>query len=123
MSKPIIFTKAFWMDAADRVVSTAAQSVLAVVAVDQVAPNAFTLDYQTLGGVAAGGAMLALLKLLGKQALTAQVPATEVIVRPPTPLEIEEYIQSSGGDVERRAPRVNPAPMPMVETIEHMPAH
>jgi hypothetical protein len=97
VSKPIIFTKAFWMDAADRVVSTAAQSALAVVAVDQVVPNAITLDYKTIGGVAAGGALLALLKLLGKQALTAQAPA----VRPPTDDEIRQYIaKHSGGDVE-----------------------
>ena len=97
MSKPIIFTKAFWMDATDRVVSTAAQSVLAVVAVDQVVPSAFTLDYKTLAGVAGGGALLALLKLLGKQALTAQAPT----VRPPTDDEIRAYIaKRSGGDVE-----------------------
>lgn len=97
MSKPLIFTKAFWMDAADRVISTAAQSTLAVIAVDQVAPNAFTLDYKTLGGVAAGGALLALVKLLGKQALTAQAPT----VRPPTDEEIRQYVaKQSGGDVE-----------------------
>ena len=97
MSKPIIFTKAFWMDATDRVVSTAAQSVLAVVAVDQVVPNAFALDYKTLAGVAGGGALLALLKLLGKQALTAQAPT----VRPPTDEEIRAYVaRKSGGDVE-----------------------
>lgn len=96
MSKPIVFTKAFWLDATDRVISTAAQSVLTVVGVDQVAPNAFTLDYKTLGGVAAGGALLALVKLLGKQALTAQAPT----VRPPTDDEIREYLAGSGGDVE-----------------------
>ena len=97
MSKPIIFTKAFWMDATDRVVSTAAQAVLAVVAVDQVVPNAFDLDYKTLAGVAGGGALLALLKLLGKQALTAQAPT----VRPPTDEEIRQYVaKRSGGDVE-----------------------
>lgn len=97
MSKPLIFTKAFWVDAADRVISTAAQSVLAVVGVDQVAPNAFALDYKTLGGVAAGGALLALVKLLSKQALTAQAPT----VRPPTDDEIRQYIAAkSGGDVE-----------------------
>lgn len=101
MGKPIIFTGAFWMDAADRVVSTAAQSVLAVVAVDQVTPNAFDLDYKTLGGVALGGALLALVKLLGKQALTAQTPEiveVPVLVAP----------AKSGGDVERTTPVVAP---------------
>jgi len=57
-------TKKFWTGAIDRSVSTAAQSVLAVIAVDQVTPNAFDLDYKTLAGVAAGGALLALLKAL-----------------------------------------------------------
>lgn len=94
MSKPIIFTSAFWLDAADRVVSTAAQSVLAVVAVDQVSPNAFTLDYKTLGGVALGGGLLALVKLLGKQALTAQTP--EVVEVP----VVVAPAKKSGGDVE-----------------------
>lgn len=94
MSKPLIFTKAFWLDATDRVISTAAQSVLAVVGVDQVAPNAFALDYKTLGGVAAGGALLALVKLLGKQALTAQAPT----VRPPTDDETWAYLQTESGE-------------------------
>lgn len=97
MGKPIIFTGAFWMDAADRVVSTAAQSVLAVVAVDQVTPNAFDLDYKTLGGVALGGALLALVKLLGKQALTAQTP--EVVE---VPVVVAPDSKKSGGDVELR---------------------
>jgi hypothetical protein len=100
VSKPLIFTKAFWMDAADRVISTAAQSVGAVIAVDQVVPNAFSLDYKTLGGVAAGGALLALVKLLGKQALTAQAPS----VRPPTDDEIREYVARVSAATESATP-------------------
>jgi hypothetical protein len=43
-----------------------AQSVLAVVGVDIVAPNAFALDYKVLAGVAASGVVLPLAKALGQ---------------------------------------------------------
>jgi hypothetical protein len=56
-----MFTKEFWKAAAERAIATAAQSVIAVVGVDHLT-NAFTLDWPTLGGVAAGGAFLSLLK-------------------------------------------------------------
>lgn len=68
-----MWTGAFWKDAAERAVSTAAQSVLAVVGVDVLAPNAFDLDYKILLGIAAGGALLSLLKAL---AANAKNPAT-----------------------------------------------
>lgn len=61
-----MFTKVFWKDAAERSVSTAAQSVLAVIGVDVLSPNAFDLDYKVLAGVAAGGALLSLVKALAK---------------------------------------------------------
>jgi hypothetical protein len=61
-----LFSKAFWMDAAERAVSTAAQSVVAVIGVDVVSPNALDLDYKVLAGVAAGGALLSLVKALAK---------------------------------------------------------
>jgi hypothetical protein len=91
VSKYILFTKAFWADTTERVISTAAQAVVAVVAAAQVTPNAFTLDYKVLAGVAAGGAIAALAKALAKLGATAQVPVE------PTPIR-------SGGDVEREVP-------------------
>lgn len=104
MSKYILFTKAFWADTTERAVSTAAQAVVAVVGVDQVIPNAFTLDYKVLAGVAAGGALAALVKSLAKLGATAQVPT------PPA-----ETAKRSGGDVERQAPA---DPFPAVVTDE-----
>lgn len=92
MSKYILFTADYWKDTAERVLSTAAQSVVAVIGVDQVLPNAFTLDYKVLAGVAAGGALAALLKSWAKLGATAQVPAPV------------EPLRRSGGDVELVAP-------------------
>lgn len=87
MAKYVLFTKAFWADTAERVVSTAAQSVLAVYAADQVFPSAFTLDYKVLAGVAAGGALGALLKVFAKLGATAQT------TRPPTDDEIRKFLE------------------------------
>ena len=55
-----ILTPEFWKDAAERSVATAAQAALAAIGVDQV--SAFDLNYKDLAGIAAGGALLALLK-------------------------------------------------------------
>lgn len=90
MSKYILFTGDYWKDTAERVLSTAAQSVVAVIGVDQVLPNAFSLDYKVLAGVAAGGALAALLKSWAKLGATAQVPDGPVVAA------------KSGGDVELR---------------------
>jgi hypothetical protein len=57
-----MFTKKFWRDAAERAISTAAEAVIGVIIADQV--NVLTLDWQNLGGFAAGGALLSLLKAL-----------------------------------------------------------
>jgi len=94
MSKYVLITKAFWADTAERVVSTAAQAVVAVYGVDQVFPSVFDLDAKAVAGVAAGGAAAALVKALAKLGVTAQTP------RPPTDEEIRAYIARSGGDVE-----------------------
>lgn len=90
--KYALLTKAFWADTLERVISTAAQSTLAVVAADQVFPNAFTLDYKVLAGVAAGGALGALLKVLAKLGATAPVQTVEV-VRAPTDDEIRKFLE------------------------------
>lgn len=55
-----MFNKSFWKDALERSVATAAQSVVAVIGVDAV--SALDLDYKKLAGIAAGGALLSLLK-------------------------------------------------------------
>lgn len=68
-----IWTAAFWKATAERAVSTAAQSALLAIGADQV--NALTLDWPTLGGFAAGGAVLSLLKSLGVNALTGTGPS------------------------------------------------
>lgn len=59
----MIWTLAFWKATAERAVATAAQSALAVVFVDHLA-SAFDMDWQNVAGVAAGGAVLAVLKAL-----------------------------------------------------------
>lgn len=58
-----MWSKKFWRDAAERCVSTAAEAALVVVGGD-VAFDAFHADWLTVGGAAAGGAFLALLKAL-----------------------------------------------------------
>lgn len=95
-SQYVLFTGAFWGDTAERVVSTAAQSVLAVYAADQVFPSAFTLDYKVLAGVAAGGALGALMKVFAKLGATAPVATVEV-PRVPTDDEIRKHLEGLEG--------------------------
>lgn len=57
-----MFTKRFWRDAAERAVSTAAQSALLVFGADQL--DALQADWRLVAGFAAGGAVLSLLKAL-----------------------------------------------------------
>ncbi len=75
-----IWTGAFWKATAERAVSTAAQSAILVVAADQF--NALTFDWPTLGGFAAGGAVLSVLKSLAVNAATGTGPsvAGEVVI-------------------------------------------
>lgn len=89
-SKYLIFTADFWKDTAERTLATAAQAVAATYGADALFPNAFSLDYKVLAGVAGGGALAALVKQIAKLGLTAQVPVTPS----------EEEIARSGGDVE-----------------------
>jgi len=70
-----ILTKAFWADTLERTVATAAQAVAATWGADVLYPDAFSLNYKVLAGVAAGGALAALVKQVAKLGLTAQVPA------------------------------------------------
>lgn len=93
MSNYVLFTKAFWADTAERVVSTAAQAVVAVYATDQVMPDVFHLDLKAVAGVAIGGGAAALVKALAKLGLTAPVATVEV-PRPPTDEEIQAYLEN-----------------------------
>jgi hypothetical protein len=77
-----IWTGAFWKATAERAVATAAQSALLAIGADQI--NALTLDWPTLGGFAAGGAVLSLLKSLGVNALTGTGPSVGAEVPVPT---------------------------------------
>jgi hypothetical protein len=51
-----MFTRQFWLDTTERAIKTAAQTVLVTIGAVQF--NAFTADWQTLAGMAAGGAFL-----------------------------------------------------------------
>ena len=57
-----MWSKKFWRDAAERAVSTAAQSALLVIGADQI--DAINADWATVGGFALGGAVLSLLKAI-----------------------------------------------------------
>lgn len=59
MTTTTLFSITFWRDAAERAGKTAAQS--AILALGGGAANVLTLDWLTLGGAAAGGALLSLL--------------------------------------------------------------
>jgi hypothetical protein len=102
MSRYAVLTKEFWADTLERTLSTAAQSVVAVVGVDQVMPSAFALDYKALAGVAAGGALLALVKAFAKLGATAPVSTVEV-VRPPTDAEIAAYLAGQAPQADGEA--------------------
>lgn len=55
-----MWTLRFWKDAAERALTTAAESALAVLGVGAI--NVMTVDWTGVFGVAAGGAVLSILK-------------------------------------------------------------
>lgn len=57
-----MFTRRFWRDAAERALSTAAQSALLALGADHL--DALQADWATVAGFAAGGAVLSLLKAM-----------------------------------------------------------
>lgn len=56
-----MFTKKFWQDAAERVVSTAAQAAVASIGTTALIQG---IDWRVVGGTAATAALLSLLKCL-----------------------------------------------------------
>lgn len=79
-----LFTRAFWFDAVERAVKTAAQTTLTGLALSDVGPiNGFDLDWTLAGGFAVGGAVFSVLTSVA----TAQVrsTATASAVLPPPP--------------------------------------
>ena len=59
-----MWSKKFWRDAVERAVSTAAQSALLVLGGGALPGSVINANWQNVGGVAAGGAMLTLLKAI-----------------------------------------------------------
>jgi len=57
-----MWSRKFWRDAAERALSTAAQSAILVFGADQL--DAINADWRTVGGFALGGAVLSLLKAI-----------------------------------------------------------
>ena len=81
-----MFTGSFWKGTAERAISTAAQSAILVLGANQV--NAIDADWVTVGGFAAGGFVLTVLKCLASNSVAgpgpslngAEVPADQVAV-------------------------------------------
>jgi hypothetical protein len=65
-----MFTKLFWRDAAERSISTAAQSAILAIGQDAAGFDVFGADWRNVVGFAVGGAVLSLLKALA----AARVP-------------------------------------------------
>lgn len=65
-----IFTRAFWVDAVERSVATAAEAAAATFVVDRM--SAFSVDWKQLAGIALGAALAALLKAIAKSARTTE---------------------------------------------------
>ena len=77
-----IWTKTFWKAATERALKTAAQAAVLVIGADQV--NVIGLDLATLGGFAAGGALLSMLTSIASVPFTGQpsLSGTEQLYNP-----------------------------------------
>ena len=56
-----MYTRIFWKDALERAIKTAAQAVLTVYLVGDVALDVFATDWYSLAGIALGGAFASVL--------------------------------------------------------------
>ncbi len=71
-----LFTRAFWIDAAERALKTAAQSALLVVGQDIGGVDLFQADLANAAGFAAGGAVLSLLMSIASTPAAGMSPAS-----------------------------------------------
>lgn len=91
-----IWTKDFWKAAAERAISTAAQSGVSYLVVAGPVLNALSVDWGALGGIAAGGAVLSLLKSLAVNGATGTGPSltsAEVVPAETTPVLTERAVK------------------------------
>lgn len=72
-----LFTQAFWADAAERAIKTAAQ--VAILAIGQgVTVDLFAADWRNVAGLALGGAALSLLSSIASARVPGMSPASAV---------------------------------------------
>lgn len=72
-----LFTRAFWADAAERAIKTAAQ--VAILAIGQgVTVDLFSADWRNVAGLALGGAVLSLLTSIASARVPGMSPASVV---------------------------------------------
>jgi hypothetical protein len=76
--KSVLFTRNFWLDAAERAIKTAAQSALLVLGQDVLGFDVFSADWLNLAGFAAGGAMLSVLTSIASAGAPGISPASAV---------------------------------------------
>lgn len=70
---PTLWTKAFWIAAAERAIKTAAQTALVVLGADRV--DILTTDWTGVASVSAGGAVLSILSSIASDAATGNGPS------------------------------------------------
>jgi hypothetical protein len=98
-----IWTKAFWKASAERVIATAAEAGGAYLVTAGPIVDALHVNWNVFGGVAAGAAVLALLKSLAANAATQTGPSftnSEQVV----PAESPEAVTSQARNVDLTPP-------------------
>ena len=73
-----LFTRAFWADAADRALRTAAQAVLLAIGGDRVF-DVLTADLSVLIGAAGGGALISILTSIVASARTGTISPASLV--------------------------------------------
>ncbi|MBA2338578.1 MAG: holin, partial [Acidimicrobiia bacterium] len=77
-----MFTSTFWKDAAERAVKTAAQAALLALGGDMIDVFAGLALWQTIGGAAAGGALLSILTSVATAASTGDDESASFVASP-----------------------------------------